>query len=190
MIRPPWVWLVAVLAAALPSATVRADGPPSALVRVGTHQGYSRIAFNFSTRTEYTVARQGDRVTVQFADNAIIGVANAIPRNVVSIIGGTGRADIVVAAGTTVPRLAGRQPRRHRHRGAGSCGRRQASTAAAGRRRSRTDKPVAASAVTGARRHRAADTPARLRRTGDHQAAATARPSGRTAGSAGGACNT
>ncbi len=102
MIRPPWVWLVAVLAAALPSATVRADGPPSALVRVGTHQGYSRIAFNFSTRTEYSVARQGDRVTVQFADNAIIGAANAIPRNVVSIIGGTGRADIVVAAGTTV----------------------------------------------------------------------------------------
>ena len=56
--------LVAVLAAASPSATVRADGPALGAGARRHHQGFSRVVFNFSTRTDYSVTRQGDRVAV------------------------------------------------------------------------------------------------------------------------------
>jgi len=102
MMRAPLAWLIIALAAALASVTVYADGPPSAVVRVGTHQGYSRVAFNFTTRTEYAVTRQGDQVAVRFADNAVIGAANAVPRHVVSISGGLGKAEIVIAKDATI----------------------------------------------------------------------------------------
>ncbi|HET7881969.1 MAG TPA: hypothetical protein VFL55_13875 [Acetobacteraceae bacterium] len=102
MIRLPACWLVAALASAVPSATVQADAPPTAVVRVGTHQGYSRIAFNFSSHTEYALTQEGEHVVIRFPDNAVVGAANAVPRDVVSITGGVGKAEIVLAAGAAV----------------------------------------------------------------------------------------
>ncbi|HEY2620633.1 MAG TPA: hypothetical protein VGI78_25055 [Acetobacteraceae bacterium] len=87
---------------ALPLAAACADGGPTVPVRVGIHEGYSRIAFNLPSRIDYHVTQQGQHVVVQFAGNVTIGAANAVPRNVLTITGGAGQADIVVAPGTTV----------------------------------------------------------------------------------------
>ena len=95
-------WPLAALLAALPLAATFADGGPTVPVRVGIHEGYSRVAFNLPSRTDYHVTQQGQHVVVQFAGNVTIGAANAVPRNVLSITGGAGQAEIVVAAGTTV----------------------------------------------------------------------------------------
>jgi cellulose synthase operon protein C len=95
-------WPLAALLTALPLAATFADGGPAVPVRVGIHEGYSRVAFNFASRTDYHVIQQGQHVVVQFAGNVTIGQANAVPRNVLSITGGAGQAEIVVAAGTTV----------------------------------------------------------------------------------------
>ena len=53
------VWPLAALLAALPLAAAFADSLPPVLVRVGTHEGYSRVAFNFTSRTDYHVTQEG-----------------------------------------------------------------------------------------------------------------------------------
>jgi hypothetical protein len=93
---------LAVFLTALPPAAAFADGGPTVAVRVGIHEGYSRVAFNLPSRIDYHVAQQGQHVVVQFAGNVTIGAANAVPRNVLAITGGAGQAEIVVAPGTTV----------------------------------------------------------------------------------------
>jgi hypothetical protein len=101
-----WRHLVGPLAAlltALPLATGLADGNSGAVVRVGNHDGYSRVAFNLPAPTDYQISQQGQRVIVHFAAADLkIGPANALPHNVLGITGGTGEAEIVVAPGTTV----------------------------------------------------------------------------------------
>src|SRR5271165_1318047 len=93
---------LAVFLTALPPAAAFADGGPTVPVRVGIHEGYSRVAFNLPSRIDYHVTQQGQHVVVQFAGNVTIGAANAVPRNVLAITGGAGQAEIVVAPGTTV----------------------------------------------------------------------------------------
>ncbi len=101
--RSRWVsGPLAALLTALPLAAALADGGPTVPVRVGVHEGYSRVAFNLPSRIDYQVTRQGQHIVVQFAGNVTIGAANAVPRNVLTITGGAGQAEIVVAPGTTV----------------------------------------------------------------------------------------
>ncbi|HME24962.1 MAG TPA: hypothetical protein VKI44_27145 [Acetobacteraceae bacterium] len=95
-------WPIAALLSALSPTAAFADSGPAVLVRVGIHEGYSRIAFNLASWTDYHVTQQGQHVVVQFAGNLMIGPANAVPRNVVAITGGASQADIVVEPGTTV----------------------------------------------------------------------------------------
>ena len=68
-------WPLAALLSALPPVTTFADSGPTVLVRVGIHEGYSRIAFNFASWTDYHVTQQGQHVVVQFAGNVTIGPA-------------------------------------------------------------------------------------------------------------------
>ena len=46
-------WPLAALLSALPPAATFADSGPAVLVRVGIHEGYSRIAFNLPSWTDY-----------------------------------------------------------------------------------------------------------------------------------------
>ena len=74
------VWPLAALLAALPLAAAFSDSLPPVPVRVGTHEGYSRVAFNLTSRTDYHVTQEGQRVVVQFAGDVVIGAANGVPR--------------------------------------------------------------------------------------------------------------
>ena len=94
------IWPLAALLTVLPFASTFADSLPPVPVRVGNHEGYSRVAFNLPSRIDYHVTRDGQSVVVQFATDVMIGAANGVPRNVLSVTGGAGRADIVVTPGT------------------------------------------------------------------------------------------
>ena len=95
-------WPLAALLGALPLASAFADSLPPVPVRVGNHEGYSRVVFNLPSRTDYHVTQEGQHVVVQFAGDVMIGAANGVPRNVLTVTGGAGRAEIVVAPGTIV----------------------------------------------------------------------------------------
>jgi hypothetical protein len=71
-------------------------------VRVGSHDGYGRIAFALPPRTEYQLTQQDQHVVIQFTGGLKIGPANAIPRNVVAINGGSGQATLDIAPGTVL----------------------------------------------------------------------------------------
>jgi hypothetical protein len=86
----------------LPLASAFADSLPPVPVRVGNHEGYSRVVFNLPSRTDYHVTQEGQHVVVQFAGDVMIGAANGVPRNVLTVTGGAGRAEIVVAPGIIV----------------------------------------------------------------------------------------
>ena len=55
------------------------------------------------------VTRQGQRVLVQFTSDVTIGAARSLTDNVVSISGGAAQAELVVAAGSILHKLASRQ---------------------------------------------------------------------------------
>ena len=95
-------WPLAALLGALPLASAFADSLPPVPVRVGNHEGYSRVVFNLPSRTDYHVTQEGQHVVVQFAGDVMIGAANGVPRNVLTVTSGAGRAEIVVAPGTIV----------------------------------------------------------------------------------------
>ncbi len=95
-------WPLAALLGVLPLASAFADSLPPVPVRVGNHEGYSRVVFNLPSRTDYHVTQEGQHVVVQFAGDVLIGAANNVPRNVLTVTGGAGRAEIVVAPGTIV----------------------------------------------------------------------------------------
>jgi hypothetical protein len=95
---PLWTCLLAVL---LPVAAA-AEAGPGVLVRVGSHDGYGRVTFALPPRAEYHLTQQDQHVAIEFDGNLKIGAANAIPRNVVGITGGTGRATLDIAAGTVL----------------------------------------------------------------------------------------
>ena len=86
----------------LPLASAFADSLPPVPVRIGNHEGYSRVVFNLPSRTDYHVTQEGQHVVVQFAGDVMIGAANGVPRNVLTVTSGAGQAEIVVAPGTIV----------------------------------------------------------------------------------------
>jgi len=102
MTRHARILLLAALAGLLPLAAPLAEDAQPVSVRIGSHDGYGRIVFNLPGPTEYRVTRQGQRVTISFAGDTTIDAAPGVPHNVLGITGGAGRAELVVASGTTV----------------------------------------------------------------------------------------
>src|SRR5262249_874048 len=96
-LRPFWVSALALL---LP-AGVLADGS-SVVVRVGSHDGYGRVAFALPPRTQYQLTHRDQHLVIQFSGDVKIGPANAIPRNVVAIKGGERQATLDLAPGTVL----------------------------------------------------------------------------------------
>lgn len=94
-------WLGALLGCLLP-ATTFADTGPDVSVRVGTHDGYGRVVFDMPTHTDYHVTQQDQHVVIQFNGGTTIGTVAKVPRNVVSIAGGKGQAELVIAPRTVV----------------------------------------------------------------------------------------
>lgn len=95
-----WACLLAMLLTA--PLVALADSPAAVPVRVGSHPGFGRIVFDLPARADYQVTQQGQHVAIQFNDKMPIGPAIGVPRNVVSLTGGDGQAELVVAPGTTL----------------------------------------------------------------------------------------
>jgi cellulose synthase operon protein C len=92
-------WLLAAGLGLSPLAPALADTPQTVAVRVGNHDGYGRVVFHLPPRTGYSVAQDGQHVVVKFTADLAVGVAAAIPRNVVGITGGTNQAELTFAPG-------------------------------------------------------------------------------------------
>jgi hypothetical protein len=95
-------WLMALLLSCAAPIAVLADDSAPVSVRVSNHEGYGRIVFTPSARTDYVVKEQGQQVIVQFQPDTTFGAVSAVPRNVLAINCDTGRAEITIAPGTTV----------------------------------------------------------------------------------------
>jgi hypothetical protein len=96
----PFTFWASALALLLPVGAF-ADSS-SVVVRVGSHDGYGRIAFALPPRTDYQLTQQDQHVVIQFTGDLKIGPANAIPRNVVAIKGGERQATLDLAPGTVM----------------------------------------------------------------------------------------
>ena len=96
-----WSWPLGAVLGSIWLAAALADTGPAVPVRVGNHEGYSRVVFNLPSRADYQITQQGDHVVVHFPADVSIGVANAMPRNVLAITGGAGQAELVLAPGAT-----------------------------------------------------------------------------------------
>ncbi len=79
-----------------------ADSKQDVPVHIGSHEGYGRVVFYLPAGTDYHLTQQGQRVVVQFAGDLTVGASRGVPRNVVSITGGTHQAELVVAPGTAL----------------------------------------------------------------------------------------
>jgi hypothetical protein len=102
MIVRSLAWGLVALLACPTLAPALADGDTNVAVRVGTHDGYGRVVFDLPSRSDYHVTQQGQRVVVQFDGNLTISTARGVPRNVISITGGAGQAELVMAPGTSL----------------------------------------------------------------------------------------
>ncbi len=71
-------------------------------VRAGNHPDFGRLVFDVAGGTEYTLSRDGDRLRLTFSGNPAIAPPAAMPRNVRSIAGSDGGAELVVAPGARV----------------------------------------------------------------------------------------
>ena len=96
-----WSWPLSAVLGSIWVVAALADAGPTVPVRVGNHEGFSRVVFNLPSRADYQITQQGDHVVVHFPADVSIGAANAIPRNVLAISGGIGQAEIVLAPGAT-----------------------------------------------------------------------------------------
>ncbi len=112
MRRVIFALLIGLIAAA--STPARADPGPTVAVRTESRPGFGRVAFDFPSRVRFSVAREGERVTIEFTSPLTVGSPAALPRNVSSLKGSAGRAEIVVATGAQNPAGASRQPHHHR----------------------------------------------------------------------------
>jgi len=91
-----------VLAVVLSAVAVRAEESAAAQVRVGNHDGFGRVVIELARPAPSRVVRDGQRVTLQFDADAVIDPPSELPRNVRSMTGGIGRAEITLAAGATL----------------------------------------------------------------------------------------
>ena len=100
MRRVIFALLIGLIAAA--STPARADPGPIVAVRTESRPGFGRVAFDFPSRVRFSVAREGERVTIEFTSPLTVGSPAALPRNVSSLKGSAGRAEIVVATGAQI----------------------------------------------------------------------------------------
>ena len=100
--RLPILLLAHLLLICLSLATVFAADAPSIQVRLGNHPGYGRVVIDLPAHTAYHVTRDGEHVTIQFDSTAKIASAHGGTRNVLSVTGGDGKAELVVAPGATL----------------------------------------------------------------------------------------
>ncbi len=98
--RSAWLAGVACLLAAVPSPA-RADP----VVRVGAHDGFGRVVWEFPDPTGFTVDRVDDVVTLRFADGGTVPAASGAARNVLAVSGGVGSATVTLAPGARVRTL-------------------------------------------------------------------------------------
>jgi hypothetical protein len=70
-------------------------------IRTGNHPGFGRVVFDASPRVSYQVVRDGDRLTVQFADNVDLTGDPKPPRNVAALHADHAQAVLTIAAGAT-----------------------------------------------------------------------------------------
>ncbi len=99
--------LAALLCAAAPAAWAADPGPGtepvSVPVRIGEHDGFGRVVFDFPKAPAYRMTRHGDEVTLSFdAADRVVAPGGAVPRHVRAIAGGAGRAVITVAPGAEI----------------------------------------------------------------------------------------
>ena len=81
---------------------VQPEQSKPAQVWVSDHDGFGRVVVDLGQPASYRLARDGDHVTLLFDGKPLIGSPSGVPRNVQSIVGGTGRADIVIAHGASL----------------------------------------------------------------------------------------
>jgi hypothetical protein len=79
----------------------RADDPVSVTIRSGNHPDFGRIVFDAPPGVSYRVVRDGDRLTVQFADDVALTGDPRLPRNVAALHADQAQAVLTVAAGAT-----------------------------------------------------------------------------------------
>ncbi len=71
-------------------------------VRLGNHDGYGRVVFDFPAPVSFTTERAGDKFVVRFADGGEIPSVAGSVRNVLEVTGGASVATVTVAPGARV----------------------------------------------------------------------------------------
>jgi hypothetical protein len=94
---------VIILAALLLSSVfpALADDPVTVTIRSGNHADFGRVVFDAPPRASYHVVRDGDRITVQFADDVALTGDPKLPRNVAALHADHAQAVLTVAGGAT-----------------------------------------------------------------------------------------
>lgn len=90
------------LSVCLPAATAFAADPQTVSVRVGTHPDFGRVVFDLPGKGGYRLTQDGDHITVKFDNASNVASAPRGTRNILSITGGDGSAELIVAPGTSV----------------------------------------------------------------------------------------
>jgi tetratricopeptide (TPR) repeat protein len=94
------VWLL--LLVPLSFAPAFGGDPTPVPVRVGTHQDYGRVVFDLPAKSDYHMTRDGQHVTIEFDKAGKIASPARGIRNVQSVVGGNGKAELVIAPGAVL----------------------------------------------------------------------------------------
>ena len=70
-----------------------------AVIRLGTHNGFGRVVFEFSQPVDFTTERAGDTVALHFSIAEDVPQTGGTTRNVIAVTGGTGTATVTMVPG-------------------------------------------------------------------------------------------
>jgi len=97
--------VIAILLVAVPLSGrfshVLAADPVPVTIRSGNHRDFGRVVFDAPPRVSYRVVRDGDHLTVRFADDVALAGDPRLPRNVAALHADRTQAVLTVAAGAT-----------------------------------------------------------------------------------------
>lgn len=99
------VWrllLLLMLLGCLSRTPALAGDQPPVPVRLGTHQDFGRVVFDLSAKSDYRLTRDGQHVTIEFDKTGKIASAARGTRNVQSVVGGDGKAELIIAPGAVL----------------------------------------------------------------------------------------
>lgn len=99
------VWrplLLLLLLGCLSPAPAFAGDPSQIPVRVGTHQDFGRVVFDLPAKSDYRLTRDGQHVTIEFDKTGKIASFARGARNVQSVVGGDGKAELIIAPGAVL----------------------------------------------------------------------------------------